>query len=71
MARPLLVLAVVAIVGMTALRLVLGVAGGIFGFFFGLLIKLAIVSAIIYFGIRIVSPDTARKMREHFTGPGQ
>ena len=69
MARPLLVAAVFILVAMTALRLFAGVAGGIIGFLLALLIKLAIVAAIIYFGILIVSPDTARKMREHFLGP--
>ena len=69
MARPLLVAAVFILVAMTVLRVFVGVAGGLIGFLLGLALKVAIVAAIIYFGILIVSPDTARKMREHFTGP--
>ena len=68
MARPLLVLAAFALVVMTVLRVFAGVAGGIIGFLLGLLIKVLVVAAVIYLVILVVSPETARKMREHFTG---
>ena len=68
MARPLFAVAVFSIVALVALKVVLGLAG-IAGFLFGLLLKLAVVCAIIYFGILIVSPETAKKMREHWLGP--
>src|ERR1051325_7313537 len=32
-------------------------------------IKIAIVGLIIYFVIRIVSPDTANRLRSHWSGP--
>ena len=68
MARPFVFFAVVALVGLAAMRFVLGTVG-VAGFLCALLVKLAVVCAVIYFGILIVSPDTARKMREHFLGP--
>ncbi len=68
MGRGFIFFAVVIVAGLTGLRVVLGVAG-IASFFLGLLLKMAVVCAVIYIGILIVSPDTARKMREHFLGP--
>ena len=68
MARPLFALAVGCCIALVALRFVLGLAS-MAGFLFGLLLKLAVVVALIYFGILLVSPDTARKMREHWLGP--
>lgn len=48
---------------------------GVFGVFFALLLSLlrmaifvAIVGAVIYLVIRIVSPDTARRLRERWSG---
>ena len=69
MLRPVAALAVIAVVGLVAVRVAFGVTAGILGFLVGLAIKLAIVCGLIYLGIRIVSPDTARKMKEHFVGP--
>ena len=55
----------------------LKVAFGLFGFLFSILlvllwwaVKIAIVGLIIYFVIRIVSPDTASRLRSRWTGPG-
>jgi hypothetical protein len=48
------------------------VFGGLLGLVFGLLalaLKIAIVGAIVYLIIRIVSPETARRLRERFSGP--
>ena len=36
----------------------------------GLAIKIAIVGALIYLVIRIFSPDTARRLREKWSGKG-
>ena len=34
-----------------------------------LALKIAIVGLVIYFIIRLVSPDTARRLRERWSGP--
>jgi hypothetical protein len=68
MARPLFVVAVAVLVGLAALRFLLGLAG-VAGWLFGLFIKVALVAGLIYLGVSVVSPETARKMREHFLGP--
>jgi hypothetical protein len=68
MARPLFFLALFTLVALAALRFLLGLAG-VAGFLFGLLLKVALVAFLIWVGVRIVNPEAARKMREHFMGP--
>jgi flagellar biogenesis protein FliO len=50
---------------------------GVFGVFFGLLlvvlrlaIMAALIGAVIYLVVRVVSPDTARRLRERWSGSG-
>lgn len=72
MLRPIFIIGLFALAGLFLLKLFFGVFGGILGLAFGLLglaIKIAIVGAIIYLIIRIVSPETARRLRERFSGP--
>lgn len=71
MLRTIFMIGLFAIGGLFVLKLFFGV----FGVFFALLIKLlgmaiwiAIVGAIIYLVIRIISPDTARRLREKWSG---
>ena len=66
MLRTIFMIGLFALLGLFALK----VAFGLFGFLFAILltllvwaIKIAIVGLIIYFVIRIVSPDTASKLR--------
>lgn len=68
MARPLFALAIASLCAVVALRFVFGLVG-LAAWLLTLLVKVAIVALIIYFAILVISPDTARKMREHFTGP--
>jgi hypothetical protein len=70
MVRPLFTVAVFVVIALVVLRFVLGLAG-VAGWVFGILLKTAIVAGLIYLGISIVSPETAKKMREHFFGPSQ
>jgi len=66
MIRTIFAIGLFAVLGLFALRLLFGVFGVVFGLFAGLLffaVKIAIVGLIIYIVIRIVSPDTARKLR--------
>jgi hypothetical protein len=72
MLRPIFVIGLFALAGLFLLKLFFGVFGGLFGLVFGLLalaLKIAIVGAIVYLIIRIVSPETARRLRERFSGP--
>ena len=69
MLRPVATLAALALVGLVVVRVVFGLTAGLVGFVLGLAFKLAIVCGLIYLGIRIFSPETARKMKEHFVGP--
>jgi hypothetical protein len=70
MLRTIFMIGLFALLGLFALKL----AFGLFGFLFAMLlpllgwaIKIAIVGVIIYFVIRIVSPDTASKLRSKWS----
>ena len=70
MLRTIFMIGLFALLGLFALK----VAFGLFGFLFAILltllvwgIKIAIVGLIIYFVIRIVSPDTASKFRSKWS----
>jgi hypothetical protein len=70
MLRTIFMIGMFALLGLFALK----VAFGLFGFLFAILltllvwgIKIAIVGLIIYFVIRIVSPDTASKLRSKWS----
>ena len=72
MLRTIFMIGLFALLGLFLLK----VAFGLFGFLFSILlvllwwaIKIAIVGLIIYFVIRLVSPDTASKLRSRWTGP--
>ena len=72
MLRTVFMIGLFALLGLFALKL----AFGLFGFLFALLIvllgwalKIAIIGLVLYFIIRIVSPDTARSLRSKWTGP--
>lgn len=66
MLRTIFMIGLFAFLGLFALRLVFGVFGFLFAIL-GPLLKLAvwmlIVGALIYFAVRVVSPDTARRWR--------
>ena len=71
MLRTIFMIGLFALAGMFVLRLFFGVFGGLLGllvFLLFLAIKIAIVGLIIYLVIRIFSPDTARKLRERWSG---
>jgi hypothetical protein len=72
MLRTVFMIGLFALLGLFLLK----VAFGLFGFLFSILIvllwwalKIAIVGLIIYFVIRLVSPDTASRLRSGWTGP--
>ncbi len=71
MLRTVFMIGLFAVLGLFALKLVFGILGGLFALFFVLLfwaIRIAIFGLIVYFVIRLFSPDTARRLREKFSG---
>lgn len=71
MLRTIFTIGLFALLGLFALKIVFGILPTILGLFWVLLmmaLKVAIIGAIIYFVIRLASPDTARRMRERWSG---
>lgn len=71
MLRTIFMIGLFAIGGLFLLKLFFG----IFGVFFGLLlavlalaIRIAIIGGLVYLVIRVVSPETARRLREKWSG---
>ena len=72
MLRTIFSIGLFAILGLIALKFLFGILGVAVGLFLGLLvmaIKVGLVLLVVYFIIRIVSPETARKLRERWAGP--
>ena len=72
MLRTIFSIGLFAVLGLIALKFIFGIFGLAVGLFLGLLfvaLKIAFVLLVVYFIIRIVSPDTARKLRERWSGP--
>lgn len=71
MFRTIFSIGLFAVLGLIALKFVFGIFGFAVGLFVWLLfaaLKVAIVGLIIYFIIRVVSPETARRLRERWSG---
>ena len=71
MLRTIFMIGLFALGGLFLLKLLFGlffVGFGLLGWLFGFAIKAVIIGAIIYLVIRIFSPDTARRLREKFSG---
>lgn len=71
MLKTILMTGVLVMAGIFALGFVFSIFGGLIALTFVLLgfaIKALVVGAIAYLVIRIVSPDTARKLRERWSG---
>ncbi|HEX6575649.1 MAG TPA: hypothetical protein VF042_11835 [Gemmatimonadaceae bacterium] len=71
MIRTILMTGVMVMLGFIALGFVFKIFGGLIALTFlllGFAIKALIVGGIAYLAIRIVSPDTARRLRGKFTG---
>lgn len=69
MLRTIFAVGVFAVLGLIALKLVFGIFGWLVAlllWLFFLAVRIAIVGAVIYLIVRIVSPDTARAWREKF-----
>ena len=71
MLRTIFSIGLFAVLGLIALKFIFGIFGVAVGLFMWLLfaaIKVALVGLVIYFSIRIVSPGTAQRLRERWTG---
>jgi hypothetical protein len=70
MIRTVFMIGLFAVLGLFALKLVFGILAGVFGLLWWLLwiaLRIAVVGLLIYFVIRLVSPDTARRIRERWS----
>ena len=71
MLRTVLTIGIFAMLGLFALKLVFGILPvllGIIWMFLVLALKIALFGAAVYFIIRVVSPDTARRLRSRWSG---
>jgi hypothetical protein len=71
MLQTIFMIGLFALAGLFILKLVFGLFGfafGLLGFLFFLALKIAIVGALIYLVIRVFSPETARRLREKWSG---
>lgn len=71
MLRTIFSIGLFAVLGLVALKFIFGIFGFAVALFLWLLfaaIKVAIVGLVLYFIIRIVSPDTAARLRAKFSG---
>lgn len=72
MLRTIFSIGLFAVLGLIVLRFLFGILGLAVGLFVWLLVlalKIGLILLVVYFIIRIVSPDTARRLRERWTGP--
>lgn len=71
MLRTIFMVGIFALLGLFALKLVFGILGGLLGLFMvllGVAIKIALVGGAIYLVVRVISPSSARRLREKFSG---
>jgi cytosine/uracil/thiamine/allantoin permease len=72
MLRTIFMIGLFAVLGLIALRVVFGILPALIGLFVAIAwfaIKIAAVGFVIYLLIRVFSPDTARRLREKWSGP--
>jgi len=72
MLRTLFSVGLMAMVGMFLMKFAFGLFGGFIAlmlWLFWIGIKILMVGAMVYFVIRLLSPDTARRMTDSFSGP--
>ena len=73
MLRTVFTIGLFALLGLFVLNLAFAVLPMVIGLVMGLLgiaFKIALLGLVIYIAIRIFSPDTARRMRERWSGSG-
>ena len=71
MLRAIFMIGLFAMLGLFAVGMVFKLFGGLIGltfFIVGLALKVLIVGGLLYFGIRVLSPGTAARLRDRFSG---
>ena len=71
MLRTILILGAITLLGLFALKLLFGVAGVFFGLLFWLLriaVPVLIAGVLAYLALRLISPGTARRLRQKWSG---
>jgi hypothetical protein len=71
MLRTIFAVGLMAILGLIALKFIFGIFGFLFVVLFGLFflaLKIALIGLFVYLVIRILSPDTARRIRQKWSG---
>ena len=71
MLRAIFMIGLIAMLGLFAVGMVFKLFGGVLALTFWLValaIKVVIVGGLLYFGIRVLSPGTAARLREKFAG---
>jgi predicted lipid-binding transport protein (Tim44 family) len=71
MLRTIFAVGLMAILGLIALKFIFGIFGFLFAILlmlFVLAIKIALIGFVVYLAIRILSPDTARRIRQKWSG---
>ena len=71
MLRTVFAVGSMAILGIVALKLMFGVFGALVGILFFLFftaVKIALFGLLVYLVIRVISPDTARKIKDRWSG---
>ncbi|MDQ6717025.1 MAG: hypothetical protein M3Z17_01620 [Gemmatimonadota bacterium] len=69
MLRAILMLGLLVVLGMFAAGLVFNVLGGLVGLVVWvavLAVKLLVVGGILYFGVRVLSPNTAQRLKDRW-----
>ena len=72
MLRTVFMIGLFALLGLFALKIAFGLFSVLFSILLVLLVwavKIAVIGLVIYFVIRIVSPDTAHRLRSRWSGP--
>lgn len=71
MLRTIFTIGIFAVIGLIALKFIFGLFAALVGVFLwllGLAVRIALIGLVLYIIVRIVSPDTARRMRERWSG---
>ena len=71
MLRTLFTVGIMALVGLLLLKVVFGILPVVLGLFLGLVflaVKILLVGAVAYVVLRIVSPGTAKRLRDRISG---
>ena len=71
MLRTIFTIGLFALLGLFALKLIFGILPAVLGLVWWLVIQaiwIAVIGLVVYLIIRIFSPDTARRLREKFSG---